>query len=106
MEKICSLVTKAPNALSVCLLVLLIGSATMVHAQEKVQAGGYFMTIVPRGEFSQNVTNNGYGGGGQFVIRIGQSPILLGGDIGGVTYGSVSRREPFSTTIPNVGLRV
>jgi hypothetical protein len=84
----------------------LIGCATLVQAQEKGQAGGYFMIIVPRGEFSQNVTNNGYGGGGQFVIRIGRSPFLMGGDIGGVTYGSVSRREPFSPTIPNIGLRV
>jgi opacity protein-like surface antigen len=98
--------TKAPRQVSVCLLALLLGGATLVQAQEKVQAGGYFMTIVPRGEFSQNVTNNGYGGGGQFVIRIGRSPFLMGGDIAGVTYGSVSRREPFSATIPNVGLRV
>ena len=106
MKTICSLVTKAPRLVSVCLLALLIGGATLVQAQEKIQAGGYFMIIVPRGEFSENITNKGYGGGGQFLIRVGASPFLMGGDFGIVVYGSQSRREPISATIPNLALRV
>jgi opacity protein-like surface antigen len=106
MKTICSLVTKAPRLALVCLLVLFIEGATIVQAQERGQAGGYFMTIIPRGEFSENVGNNGYGGGGQFFIRVGDSPFLMGGDFGGVVYGSQSRREPISNTIPNLSLRV
>jgi hypothetical protein len=68
--------------------------------------GVYFTTLVPRGEFSENITNNGYGGGGQFLIRLGDSPFLVGGDAGAVVYGSETRREPISTTIPNLQVRV
>ncbi|HEY8459118.1 MAG TPA: hypothetical protein VIM99_01990, partial [Blastocatellia bacterium] len=74
MKTIYLFVTKAPSVLSVCFLALLIGGATIVHAQERGQFGGYFMIVVPRGDFSENVTNNGYGGGGQFLIRLGPSP--------------------------------
>src|SRR5262245_4083850 len=97
--------TKASSVLSVCLLALFIGGATIVRAQE-YQAGGYFMTIVPQGQFSENITNNGYGGGGHVLVRLGPSPFLIGGDIGGVNYGSESRREPISSTIPNLQVRV
>jgi hypothetical protein len=105
MKAVSLFALKAPSILSACLLALLIGSATMVRAQE-YQAGAYFTTLIPRGEFSQNVTNNGYGGGGQFLVRFGESPFLVGGDIGAVVYGSESHREPISTTIPNVQVRV
>jgi hypothetical protein len=98
-------VSRAPSILSVCFLALWIGGATIVRAQEK-QVGGYFTTVVPRGEFRENVTSNGYGGGGFFLVRLGPSPFLVGGDAGVVVYGSETRFEPFSTTIPNVRVRV
>jgi hypothetical protein len=96
---------KAPSVLSVCLLALWIGGATTVRAQQ-YQAGAYFTTLVPRGEFSDNVTNNGYGGGGLFLVRLGDGPFLVGGDVGIVVYGSESYREPISTTIPSFEVRV
>ena len=105
MKKICLLVAKATSALSVCFLSLLIGGATIVRAQER-QAGIYFMTIVPQGEFSENVTNNGYGASGQFLVRLAGSPFLAGGDVGIAIYGNESRLEPLSTTIPNLRVRV
>ncbi len=106
MKTICLFVTKASIVLSVCFLARLIGGATVVRAQEHGQVGGYFMIVVPRGEFSENVTNNGYGAGGQFLIRLAGSPFLAGGDFGAVVYGSESRREPISSTIPNLQVRV
>jgi len=105
MKAISLFVTKAPRLLSVCFLALLIGGADIVRAQER-QAGFYFTTIIPRGQFSENVTNNGYGGGGQFLVRLGPSPFLVGADAGAVIYGSESRREPISATIPNLQVRV
>src|SRR5215470_19455036 len=101
MKTICLFAAKAPSALSVCFLALLIGGSTIVSAQER-QAGIYFTTIVPRGEFSENVTNNGYGVSGQFLVRLAGSPFLAGGDFGIVVYGSDSHREPISSTIPNL----
>jgi len=93
-----------------CLIVtsftaLWIGGATNVRAQS-FQAGGYFTTVSPHGEFNENVTNNGYGAGGYFLVRLGSSPFLAGGDVGIVVYGSESRDEPFSLTIPEVSVSV
>jgi len=97
---------KATRVLSVCFLSLLIGGATIVSAQDAAQVGAYFSTIIPRGDFSENVTNNGYGVGGQFLARLAGSPFMAGGDLGISVYGSESRREPISTTIPNLQVRV
>src|SRR5262245_39784130 len=105
MKTTCLFASKATRVVSVCFLCLLIGGATIVSAQER-QASVYFTTIVPRGEFSENVTNNGYGAGGQFLIRLGPSPFMAGGDLGIAVYGSESHREPISTTIPNLQVRV
>jgi hypothetical protein len=105
MKTICSLVTKALSLLSICLLALLIGGATIVHAQER-EVGIYFTTIVPRGGFSENDAGNGFGGSAQFLIRLAGSPFLAGGDVGLVVYGDESRREPISSTMPNLHMRV
>ncbi|HKQ80418.1 MAG TPA: hypothetical protein VJ810_42380 [Blastocatellia bacterium] len=105
MKALSLFVTKVSTVVPVCLLALFIGVPTIARAQER-QAGFYFTTIVPHGQFSENVTNNGYGGGGQFLVRLGPSPFLIGGDLGGVIYGSESRREPISSTIPNLQVRV
>jgi hypothetical protein len=105
MKMTCLFASKATRVLSVCFLALLIGGATVTRAQER-QASVYFTTIVPRGEFSENVTNNGYGVSGQILVRLGPSPFLAGGDLGIAVYGSESHREPISTTIPNLQVRV
>jgi opacity protein-like surface antigen len=98
MKTICSLVTKAPNVLSVCLLAVLIGGATIVQAQSQdkdhVQLGAYFLTVVPRGEFSENLASNSYGGGFQGLVRIGSSPFMVGGDLALVIYGHERRLDP------------
>ncbi|HEV2667435.1 MAG TPA: hypothetical protein VG324_21145 [Blastocatellia bacterium] len=105
MKTICSLVTEAPRLLSICLLDLLIGGATIVHAQER-QVGIYLTTTVPRGGFSENDAGNGYGGSAQFLVRLGPTPFLAGGDVGLAVYGYESRREPISSTTPNLQARV
>ena len=105
MKTTCLFASKATRILSVCFLALLIGGTTVTRAQER-QASVYFTTIVPRGEFSENVTNNGYGVSGQILVRLGPSPFLAGGDLGIAVYGSESHREPISTTIPNLQVRV
>jgi hypothetical protein len=105
MKRISWFVSKAPSFLSALFLALCIGGATKIQAQQ-FQVGGYFTGLSPRGEFSDNVTNNGYGGGGLFLVRVGPSPFLVGADLGGVRYGSEERFEPLSSTIPNLLVRV
>jgi opacity protein-like surface antigen len=97
--------SRAARFCCAALLACSIGQAAAVRAQE-FQAGLDFITVVPRGEFKENVGNNGYGAGGNFLVRLGSSPLLVGGDLGVVVYGSESREEVLSPTIPNVRVRV
>jgi hypothetical protein len=83
----------------------LIGGATIVHAQER-QLGIYFTNIVPRGEFNENGPSYGAGASAQFLIRLGPSPFLAGGDVGLAVYGDDSRREPIDSTMPNLRVGV
>ena len=55
-----------------------------------------FVVAVPQGEFSNNVTNNGYGidfDGGWYVFN---GPIALGMSIIGAQYGRLTRNIPYS----------
>ncbi len=75
-------------------------------AAQDFQAGLDFLTVIPRGEFKDNIKNNGYGVGGQFLVRVGPSPILMGVDLGGVVYGSETRRERLLPNVPEVRVDV
>lgn len=81
------------------------GLMTEVRAQE-FQFGFDFLTVLPRGEFKDNIRNNGYGAGGHFLVRVKQSPLLVGIDLGGVTYGSETRRERLLVDVPDVRVDV
>src|SRR5262245_60011096 len=60
----------------VALLAIVCGAGTYASAQtERFQAGIDFVTLFPRGEFRDNVDNNGYGLGGTFLVRLWKSPI-------------------------------
>lgn len=80
-------------------------STTTTQAQE-FDGGINFMLGFPQGGFSQNVDNAGFGIGGYFGVLLPNSPVMLGGDLGFLIYGSESRKEPFSTTIPDVTVDV
>jgi opacity protein-like surface antigen len=86
-------------------LLFWLASRTPVQAQD-FQIGIDFTTVIPQGSFKQNVTNNGYGLGGQFLVSLGRTPLHLGVDAGFVNYGSEEHEEPLSTTIPEVRLKV
>lgn len=85
-------------------LVLCCGNAAQVQAQ--VQLGIDFTTVIPKGDLSKNVTNNGYGIGGQFLVGVGSSPFLVGVDGAFTIYGTEDHREPISTTIPELSVTV
>lgn len=75
------------------------------HAQT-YQLGFDFTTFVPRGEFEENISNNGYGGSGRFLVNLWGTPLYAGVDAGFVNYGSEGRRVPLLPTIPEVRLDV
>ncbi|RKY80299.1 hypothetical protein DRQ07_05615 [candidate division KSB1 bacterium] len=57
---------------------------------------------LPQGEFKDNVQNNGFDFTGDFLYRFANSPLSVGASASFIIYGSETRREPFSTTIPDV----
>ena len=71
-----------------------------------VDAGAYFTIALPQGEFEEKVENNGFGLTGQVLFSMPAAPVAFGISLGGVIYGSETREEPFSTTIPDVTVDV
>ena len=81
------------------LTMLLLSSNTLAQS-----AGINFTLGFPMGEFKDNVDRLGYGVSGHFMFLTPrpEAPFSVGLNIGFMNYGSESRREPFSTTIPDV----
>jgi len=68
------------------------------------QAGINLSVAIPQGEFADQIDNLGYGLSGEFMILSPKphAPFGFGIDLGYYIYGSESRREPWSLTIPDV----
>ncbi len=77
------------------------GSVGKCFAQE---AGLNFTLGFPMGEFKDNVKRTGFGISGEFLLLTPtvQNPFSIGINLGYLNYGSESRTEPFSLTIPDV----
>ncbi len=90
-------------------LVSYLAAAPAPAAQEDdtdAQAGIGFLMGFPQGEFDDNVEENGYGIGGDFLYSPSFIPFGIGASFGYMRYGTQTRREPFSTTIPDVEVDV
>lgn len=88
------------------IMAVLLVVARPAQAQYKYQAGLSFMLGFPKGEFKDNVNATGIGGGGEFAYSPKSVPLGIGASLGYMVYGKESRREPFSTTIPDVTVEV
>ena len=87
------------------LLVMLLFCCSAAWAQPRFQIAVDFATGFPQGEFSDNVQSTGFGVSTEFYYRI-QRSFLIGGTLGFLTLGNESRDVPFSSTIPDVLVRV
>ena len=67
-------------------------------------AGGNLMLGFPQGEFKDNIDRLGFGLSGEvlFFNPSERLPFGFGLNVGYMNYGSESRQEPFSLTIPDV----
>lgn len=61
---------------------------------------------VPQSELGDQIRDTGIGGHVNLLVGYGNVPLYAGINVGGMIYGSESRREPFSTTIPDVTVKV
>lgn len=59
-----------------------------------------FNVGIPTGDFADNIEDPGFGGDIYFGAQFGQSPVVLGLDLGFLIYGRSERTVPFSTTVP------
>lgn len=87
------------------LLPALLLMASTLHGQD-LEASVFFGVGVPVNEFGDNVTNNGYGLTANFGYAPEKNPYLIGLSLGYLNYGSETRAERFSTTIPDVTVDV
>jgi len=81
----------------------------LFNSNSFAQSGGVNFTLAfPMGEFKDNVDRLGFGGSIQFLLWNPTSnlPFSFGLNLGFINYGSESRREPFSETIPDVTVDV
>ncbi|MGA9116787.1 MAG: hypothetical protein WB626_08435 [Bacteroidota bacterium] len=67
-----------------------------------IHAGFHFLAGFPAGEFKTNITRNGYGISGQIGYAPAENPFFVGLEFAYANYGSETRTERFSTTIPDV----
>lgn len=81
-------------------------TAEPIQAQTNFQGGLNFIAGFPQGEFKDNVDENGFGIAGEFLFSPSTSPLGIGVSLGYMNYGEEGRREPFSTTIPDVEVEV
>ncbi len=67
-----------------------------------------FSIAFPQGEFKEKVDNLGFGLNGDvlFISPKPKSPFGMGLNLSYYTYGMESRREPLSTTIPDIFVKV
>jgi hypothetical protein len=61
-----------------------------------MQGAFWLLGALPRGEFKDNVENNGFGLGGSFGIRVPESPVYLGAEIDFAIYGQAGYTVPFA----------
>jgi len=80
--------------------------ATSAMAQTNFQGGVHFNTGFPQGELKDEVDRNAYGIGGQIFYAPSKSPVAIGLEFGWLNYGSETRQEPFSMTVPDVTVDV
>ena len=83
-----------------------VGLVNTVHAQLYPQGDITVVVGFPQGEFEQHVDNAGFGLNFFGGIGLGRTPFVVGLDGGFLVYGFERRREPFSTTIPDVTVDV
>lgn len=89
--------------------IFLILFVSVLYFNVNAQSAGINFTLgFPTGEFKENIDRLGYGISGHFALwnPKPQMPFTFGLNIGYLNYGNESRREPFSSTIPDVTVDV
>lgn len=87
------------------LLTAIVFSVGSLYSQN-FQGGADFLIGLPQGVFKDNVSRAGYGVTGNIGFAPSGYAYMFGVEFGFMNYGTERRREPFSTTIPDVTVDV
>lgn len=91
----------------IALFALVVFASTPDASAQYAGEGGISLIIgVPQGSFAQTVDGPGIGLSFFAGASARRSPILVGADLGFLIYGYERRREPWSYSIPDVGVDV
>jgi hypothetical protein len=77
-----------------------------VALAQKWDWGLDFLTGLPQNEFRDKTREVGYGVTGHIGRFIGDTPIMVGAELGYLRYGTEERRESLSETIPEISVDV
>ena len=99
-------ITKGLCMRKIATLCVLLFALSSIAPAQTWQGGVDLLLGSPQKEFRKNVDRLGYG----VTLNAGYAPegtpVMLGLEFGFMNYGSSDRREPFSTTIPDVFVKV
>lgn len=88
------------------LLLLSAALTSSASAAGRFEGSVGFLVGTPQGEFEDQVDQTGFGIDLDGGFRPAESPLVIGGRFGFMSYGSDSRREPFNPNIPEVTIEV
>lgn len=73
---------------------------------QEITTGVDLQVVVPQNEFSESIKTNGFGIHAFGLYRFGESPFGLGLDFNFINFGTDTRDEALSPTIPDLRVRV
>ena len=94
-----------PSVHTIPLFLLVLFASPAAEAQ-MFQGGINLLVGLPQGAFKDNVSRVGGGIGGNIGYAPFGTAYMIGVEAGFMNYGTENRREPFSTTIPDVTVNV
>lgn len=94
------------SARTILILMVVIGALASAASAQNWQASLDFQLAFPRGEYKDQIDKTGVGLAGEFLYSPKAAPIGVGVSLGWFQVGDEDRKEPFSTTIPDVTVDV
>lgn len=94
--------TRARMRSVVAALIVWAGFGSLPVLAQQWELGLDVLFGLPQNEFRDKIRDEGFGGSGRIGRFLGDWPVMVGGDIGYINYGTEERWEPVSASIPDV----
>ncbi|MBD3236068.1 MAG: hypothetical protein GF330_05150 [Candidatus Eisenbacteria bacterium] len=103
--------TATPHGVRIAALMLLVLVALLPPAADaactgRIEGDAAFAVGLPQGDLADEVDNTGFGGHLNGGLSFERVPLMIGVGFGALEIGREERKEPFSTTIPDVTVDV